>query len=164
MSTHPSPPPSSRLRVQPGRADAAPRVGDRDRDATAEVLREAVAEGYLDFDELDRRLEAAYTARSGTELAAVTADLPAELRDRPARAAAAERARRLARLAACGHVMSYLAGMTLMVGIWLAVGVAAGAWYPWPIWPALGWGIGVAAQLSGTPSVMRRCPRPALDS
>ncbi len=29
--------------------------------------------------------------------------------------------------------------------VWLAVGLTAGAWYFWPIWPILGAGIGVLA-------------------
>lgn len=33
--------------------------------------------------------------------------------------------------------------MTALVAVWAAVGLAAHAWYPWPIWPALGWGLGV---------------------
>jgi hypothetical protein len=27
--------------------------------------------------------------------------------------------------------------------VWLAVGLTAGAWYFWPVWPILGAGIGV---------------------
>jgi hypothetical protein len=37
--------------------------------------------------------------------------------------------------------------MVLLVGIWLAVGLAGGAWYPWPVWPALGWGLAVAGHV-----------------
>lgn len=37
--------------------------------------------------------------------------------------------------------------MLLLVAIWLAVGVTAGSWYPWPVWPALGWGIGVVGHV-----------------
>ncbi|MFF1509158.1 DUF1707 domain-containing protein [Streptomyces sp. NPDC058326] len=39
-------------------------------------LRDAAAEGRIDFDELDTRLEQALTARTHGELAALTADLP----------------------------------------------------------------------------------------
>ena len=37
--------------------------------------------------------------------------------------------------------------MLLLTSIWLVVGLTAAAWYPWPLWPALGWGIGVTAHL-----------------
>lgn len=48
-----------------------------DREATAERLRSAVAEGRIDLAELDERLEQVYRARTYGELRAVTADLPA---------------------------------------------------------------------------------------
>ncbi|WP_225822873.1 DUF1707 SHOCT-like domain-containing protein [Streptomyces naphthomycinicus] len=59
--------------------DAAPdlRASDADRDRVAEVLRDALAEGRLDMDEFEERLEAAYTARTYGELAPLTRDLPA---------------------------------------------------------------------------------------
>ena len=53
----------------------ATRVGDADREAAAEQLRTAVADGRLELAELDDRLTAAYNARTRGELALVTADL-----------------------------------------------------------------------------------------
>lgn len=53
------------------------RAADVDREATAERLRSAVAEGRIDLAELDERLEQVYRARTYGELRAVTADLPA---------------------------------------------------------------------------------------
>lgn len=41
-----------------------------------EQLRDAAAEGRIDFDELDSRLEQALTAKTHAELAVLTADLP----------------------------------------------------------------------------------------
>lgn len=40
------------------------------------------------------------------------------------------------------HLTVYWLVMTLLVGIWLV----AGGWgsYFWPIWPAMGWGVGLA--------------------
>lgn len=52
------------------------RVGDDDRDAVAQTLRDHWAEGRLTIEELDERIEAAYQASTRSELAAVTADLP----------------------------------------------------------------------------------------
>ena len=37
--------------------------------------------------------------------------------------------------------------MVLLLTIWLAVGLTGGGWYPWPVWPALGWGIGVVGHV-----------------
>lgn len=62
----------------------ATRVGDADREAAAEHLRTAVADGRLELAELDERLGAVYSARTRAELAAVTADLdPAVAETRP---------------------------------------------------------------------------------
>jgi hypothetical protein len=58
-----------------GWADA--RVGDRDRETAAELLREHYAAGRLTLAEFQDRLQAAYAATTYRELAAVTADLPA---------------------------------------------------------------------------------------
>jgi len=33
--------------------------------------------------------------------------------------------------------------VVVVLTVWLAVGLTAGAWYFWPIWPILGAGIGV---------------------
>ncbi|MGW1723150.1 DUF1707 SHOCT-like domain-containing protein [Streptomyces sp. NPDC002306] len=59
--------------------DDAPelRASDADRERVAEVLRDAVAEGRLDMEEFEERLEATYTARTYGELAPITRDLPA---------------------------------------------------------------------------------------
>jgi Domain of unknown function (DUF1707)/Cell wall-active antibiotics response 4TMS YvqF len=53
------------------------RISDQDRHKVAEVLREAAGEGRIDLDELDQRLEAAYSAKTYAELVPITADLPA---------------------------------------------------------------------------------------
>ncbi len=52
------------------------RVSDRERDAVAERLRQAAAEGRLDLDELDERLGRAYSSRTYAELVPLTHDLP----------------------------------------------------------------------------------------
>jgi hypothetical protein len=66
MTVEPGPPPSS-----------APeqRASHADRDRAVEILRVAAGDGRLTPAELDERLEAALTARTGSELAALTADL-----------------------------------------------------------------------------------------
>jgi hypothetical protein len=52
------------------------RVSDADRERVAERLRDAAGEGRLTVEELDERLEQAYGARTGSDLAPLTADLP----------------------------------------------------------------------------------------
>ncbi|MGW0705011.1 DUF1707 SHOCT-like domain-containing protein [Streptomyces sp. NPDC002643] len=52
------------------------RASDADRERVAEQLRDAVAEGRLDMEEFQERLEATYKARTYGELAPITRDLP----------------------------------------------------------------------------------------
>ncbi|MFC8272960.1 DUF1707 domain-containing protein [Streptomyces sp. NPDC057271] len=52
------------------------RASHDDREAVVEQLRDAAAEGRIDFDELDERLEQALKAKTHAELAVLTADLP----------------------------------------------------------------------------------------
>ena len=53
------------------------RASHADRDQVIDALRIAAGDGRLTSDELDERVEAAFTARTYGELAALTADLPA---------------------------------------------------------------------------------------
>ena len=59
------------------RPSPAIRASDQDRDAVAQRLQQAFAERRLDDDEFDERMRAALTARTGTDLDKLTADLPA---------------------------------------------------------------------------------------
>lgn len=60
------------------------RISDKDRNAVAEVLREAAGEGRIDLTELDQRLEAAYAAKTYADLVPITADLPVRQHPGPA--------------------------------------------------------------------------------
>jgi hypothetical protein len=106
-------------------------ASDADRDLIAERLRSAAAEGRLTSEELEERLERAFSARRDTELEPLVADLPAPRREPRPRDRSHERA--------------YVATMLLLVAIW----ALTGAGYFWPIWPMLGWGIGVLADTGG---------------
>ncbi|MET8576459.1 DUF1707 domain-containing protein [Streptomyces sp. NPDC005012] len=53
------------------------RAGDADRERVAERLRDALAEGRLDMDEFQERLDVVYRAKTYGELEPVTRDLPA---------------------------------------------------------------------------------------
>jgi Domain of unknown function (DUF1707)/2TM domain len=118
------------------------RAGDRERERTANQLGQALAQGYLAMDEYESRLQAAFAAHTTAELHHLVADLPlARLhRDDPRRQAARRAA---ARRGVQIHLAGYLAMVVIVLTVWLAVGLTAGAWYFWPIWPILGAGIGV---------------------
>jgi hypothetical protein len=62
------------------------RASDADREFVAERLRDAAAEGRLEPEELEQRLEAAFSARTYGELTALVSDLPPHRRvERPRR-------------------------------------------------------------------------------
>ena len=43
-----------------------------------------------------------------------------------------------------GHLAAYVIVNGLFVLLWFVLGVTAGAWFFWPIFPMAGWGIGLA--------------------
>ncbi|MFD3606580.1 DUF1707 domain-containing protein [Streptomyces atroolivaceus] len=53
------------------------RASDAERERVVETLREAVAEGRLEMDEFEQRLDATYKARTHGELVPLVSDLPA---------------------------------------------------------------------------------------
>ncbi len=114
------------------------RASDADRDRHAELLRDHAGQGRLGVDELSERLERAYAARTREELAALVRDLPAI--PPPERRAGEDRGRRELR----AHVASFVLVNLLLIGIW----AMTGAGYFWPIWPLLGWGVGLASHAS----------------
>src|SRR5215207_9374788 len=94
------------------------RVGDAERERVAD------------------RLAATLSARTRDELAATLADLPALPRT------PAEPERSHPSGAVLGwqfHLVSYV---VVLAGLWL-IWALTGAGYPWPIWPMLGWGMGL---------------------
>src|SRR3954470_23703391 len=120
------------------------RASDADRERVAELLREHYGAGRLSDEDLSERVEAAYGATTRSELAALTADLPSAHRSR--------RGRRRSRLemSVRTHLAVYLVVNVMLIGIW----AASGGGYFWPIWPILGWGIGVGCH--GAPLLARR--------
>ena len=113
------------------------RASEAEREAAVEKLRRHGADGRLDVVELEERIDAAFAARTRDELAELTADLPSL----PREGEFAE------------HLRVYLVVMGLLVAIW-ALTCAPGHF--WPIWPALGWGIGVASHWSAAGRPRRR--------
>lgn len=116
-------------------SDVPLRAGDADRDAVVERLRAALVEGRLDEDEFAERLEAASGARTVTELAALTRDLPGEgllpapvpLRDLAVPA-------RSSRSAALRETSTELVGWASVFAISNIVWFLAGAGPWWPGW------------------------------
>src|SRR5829696_545942 len=109
------------------------RASDAERERVVEQLRAHAGEGRLTIDELDERVGHVYAARTRRDLAALTRDLPKPHRPRAA-----------ARTGLREHLHSYLMVMALLLAIWALTGMG----YFWPIWPALGWGIGIASHWS----------------
>ncbi|HXO50347.1 MAG TPA: DUF1707 domain-containing protein [Mycobacterium sp.] len=129
----------------------AVRAGDHERDRTANQLGKALAQGYLAMDEYETRLQAVFAAHTTAELRQLLADLPLD------------RLRRSVHI----HLAGYAAMVVIVLSVWLAVGLTAGAWYFWPIWPILGAGIGLVSHAipvrfaakglcQGAPAVDRR--------
>jgi len=122
------------LAAEPARDDL--RASDAEREETVSLLSEHAGHGRLDVSELGERLDRAYAARTRVDLAAVLGDLPAIVP--PARR---EAARAAGRRELVGHVRAFVVVNVLLIALW----AATGAGYFWPIWPLVGWGIGVAS-------------------
>ncbi|WP_093836696.1 DUF1707 SHOCT-like domain-containing protein [Streptomyces aidingensis] len=92
------------------------RASDADREAVAERLREAAAEGRIDLEELQDRLDQVFAAKTYGELEPITADLP------PDPAAVAQQSLRAARQAAAQQQPVLIKGGmhgTSRVGHWV---------------------------------------------
>lgn len=106
------------------------RASDPEREQHADLLREHAAQGRLTVEELSERLELVYGAQTRGELSRLVEDLPALAP--PAR----QRRRRIA-------LPSELVPFVLVNLVLIAVWAATGAGYFWPVWPLLGWGLGL---------------------
>ncbi len=112
------------------------RASDAERERVVAHLRAASTEGRLTVDELEERTAHALGARTRAELTPLTRDLPSgpvqshALSLRPARP----------RRSLQQQLVPYLVVTLLLIVVW----AATGADYFWPIWPMLGWGIGIA--------------------
>jgi hypothetical protein len=136
------------------------RVTTTDRERTGQQLGQALALGAITITEYEDRLDRAMQARTADDVHALLADLPLGqiARDDPGRT---ERRRANARRGIAIHAAAYLGVAVLTVGIWLTLALTVGGWYPWPIWPILGGGLGL---LGHAIPVLRATRRRALPS
>jgi hypothetical protein len=113
------------------------RASDADREAVLARLRAAAADGRIDHDELEGRVQAALAARTEAELVPLTRDLP----QAPPPALVAEPGlpvdlrRRIA---------GALTADVICIAVWLATGADG---HFWPVWVIFGTGIGIVVPL-----------------
>jgi len=126
-----------------GELDPTMRAADADRDAVADRLRGAHADGRLTVEEFHERLDSAFAARTLGDLAALTADLPAD-RGRLVRTgdeAEVDRPdvpHRGGLRAAWG---TWATATLVTTAIWFASGLSDQDWSSfWPVWVAGPWG------------------------
>ncbi len=108
------------------------RISDRDRELYSDRLRTAYAEGRLTEHELEERLSSVYRARFGSDLDAVTADLPVPVDD-------ASPDHLISARSGVGRVIRSMAQWyfpaLICTGIWAITSFGG---YFWPIWVFFG--------------------------
>jgi hypothetical protein len=107
------------------------RASDADRERAADRLRRAAAEGRLLTEELEQRLEAAFSARTYAHLDAVLTDLPGRRLTPPG-----------SRPAVRGvppAVVAAIAVPVLIVAILSVVLLVTGVFAGWVLWLLAGW-------------------------
>ena len=126
-------------------SDPGLRIGDAERRRVVDQLADHHAAGRLTLEEFEERMASAWTARTGADLDVLVRDLPAQSPPSPGPVTAT-------RPRLDPHATTYLVVIALLWLIWLVTG----AGYPWPVWPMLGWGIGVLGHHRGHPSMTVR--------
>jgi class 3 adenylate cyclase len=110
------------------------RASDAEREQAVTLLRDHYEAGRLSEDDLSERIESAYAAQTVAELHELLTDLPSAREVARRRRSGYETSIRI-------HLTIYLLVNLMLIGIW----AASGGGYFWPIWPMLGWGIGVGS-------------------
>ena len=126
------------------------RASDADRERVARSLSDHGAAGRLTTEELEERLARALEARTLGDLEDLMADLPVERGSHRV-----EARREAARRGFREHLRTYLMVMVLLVTIWALTGMG----YFWPVWPMVGWGIGLWSHAACVPSRRRAARR-----
>jgi hypothetical protein len=127
------------------------RASDADRDRVVEALRDHAAVGRLTTEELEERTDRALAAKTAGELNRLLYDLPRLAPSRWNRALR-EAAWRTYEV----HLKVYLVVTAVFVVLWAVGGMGDF----WPIWPALGWGIGVACHRKCLPQRLPPAKQP----
>ena len=102
-------------------------------DADLQRLRQGFVEGRITLPEFEEQVEKLYSARSLAPRPGPSKGgwVDSVLLPRPAPSRAVE---------VPAQALSYILVMAMLVGIWAMTGMG----HFWPIWPAMGWGIGIA--------------------
>jgi len=127
------------------------RASDADREQIAERLRHATAEGRLLAEELEQRLETAFSARTYGELDALVADLPGAVERRGTSSVRPWIAVALALALLIPVVLAVVAAILFVV---------TGVFAVWVLWIALGWWLVGRGRYHCSSSGARRAGRP----
>src|SRR5215212_4919077 len=133
--------------TEPG-APRTLRASSDDRQRVVDWLQAQYVAGRLDASELEERVERALAARTLADFDALLSDLPAlEPDGTPSERLDGPHGRRRRRHGGAekgfgAHATSYVLVIALLVSIWL---LTTPGGYFWPVWPMLGWGIGLAS-------------------
>jgi hypothetical protein len=138
------------------------RASDADRERFVEALRQHHVEGRLTVEELTERTERAYAARTHGDLDALATDLPPP---RPPASQPAQPAYPAAgwdpaapglpprmrppgprRTAAKANLLRFLLWYGLLSLVLIVIWAASGRGYFWPVWPILGFMLGLGGQ------------------
>ena len=129
-------------------------AGNRDREKTADLLGQALAQGYLQMDEYEARLQAVYQTHTAPQLDELLTGLPVDRirrHDPRRRATLIAAARRGVRI----HLGAYVAMVAIVLTVWAAVAMTTSCTYFWPIWPILGGTIGFISHAMSIPRVKK---------
>ena len=105
------------------------RVSDQEREQAASAIREHYAAGRLDSAELEDRVQAAYSARTQSELSALSADLPALPPKPPTTTELIRQA--VTSSALVGNVGVGASTFLVCTGIWALTGAGSSFWPKW---------------------------------
>lgn len=137
------------------------RVGDSERDETATQLSEHFAAGRLDHSEFAERTERALSARTRGDLDILLNDLPVlPVAVQPSATLAATAGITPSQLSERAEWRrSTLTTWAVFAVFFVILWAVTGAGYFWPVFPILGWGIGVA--VSGIQAYSRPATLPS---
>ncbi len=118
------------------------RASDKDRDNVASQLSLHYSEGRLDFAEYQQRLDEAYSAKTFQDLDFCLRQLPASYSYSIQAHPLSQQNEKIKRhWLVFPHILLYVLVISFLIVIWSLTNPGG---YFWPVWPALGWGIGIS--------------------